>query len=89
MTKQKKLKELGYYIDTIEYHNNKPLAIIYIKPFKYCHIRVWLNLLNNKHFSLSIKYDTEGFAYQEVIDDLQHAFNVRNKNLEELQQCQD
>lgn len=89
MTKQKKLKELGYYIDTIEYHNNKPLAIIYIKYFKYCHIRVWLSLLNDKHFSLSVRYDSEEFAYQEVIDNLQQAFDVRNKDLEELKKCQD
>ena len=87
MTKRKKLKELGYYIDTIEYQYNKPLAVIYIKYFKYCHIRAWLSLPNNKLFTLSIKYDTEGFAYQEVIDDLQHAFNVRNKDLEILKEC--
>lgn len=89
MTKQKKLKELGYYIDTIEYHNNKPLAVIYKKYFKYCHIRVCLGIRHLNYCHLSVEYDTEGFAYQDVINDLQQAFNVRNKDLEILKECKE
>lgn len=92
MTKlEEKLIGLGYKKNSVEFFDNKPLIRIYLKYFKHCSIKatIYSSLIYKKldlssRCHLCIKIDTTRFAFQEVIDNLQQAFNVMQKDLEEL-----
>ena len=89
---EEKLIELGYELTIVEYMNNKQLCKTYEKPFKHCYIVVWAYTQYEylrKPYHLFIKYNHDTFARQEVIDNLQQAFNTMQKDLEELKKYED
>ena len=96
MTKlEEKLLELGYVLDNVEFFRNEVLFSNYEKYFKHCRIVAGVCPKieeTSKQYHLFIKADTNRFAYQEFIDNLQQAFNEMQKDLailKEIEQCQD
>lgn len=96
MTKlEQKIIELGYDIDVAEYIYNKIAYKTFLKHFEFCYIEVKVySSFALSHFSaikpinFRIKYEFDGFAKQKTIDDLQLAFNVMQKDLEILKECE-
>lgn len=97
MTKlEQKLQELGYEIDSAEYLHNKLISKILFKSFEFCSIEARVHssyalsiFTAIEPINLKIKYEYDGFRKQEVIDNLQQAFNEMQKDLEELKKYED
>ena len=89
---ERKLFKLGYEITKVEYFNKKSICTTYEKNFEHCYIRAWNYQKHfkslSKPYHLCIKYNNDCFSKQEVIDNLQLAFNEMQKDLKELEQCQ-
>ena len=78
MTKlEKKLVELGYEWNTLEKAWIKKINLI-----------CWIYLYHKYWIPHHIHYIND-FSIQEEIDNLQLAFDVMEKDLKELEQCQD
>lgn len=96
MTKlEQKLIELGYDLESAEFIHNKLMYKTLLKSFEFCYIEVKvyssyaLSLFTAiKPIHFKIKYGSEGFRKKEVIDNLQLAFNVMQKDLEILKECE-
>ena len=97
MTKlEEKLIELGYDLESAEFFHNKLIYKTLIKSFEFCYIesKVYSSYALS-HFTaikpicFKIKYGSEGFRKQEVIDNLQLAFNELQKDLEILKECEE
>ena len=83
MTKlEKKLIELGYlYIKHNDYFKKKYSRFIYIS--------IELDKDKLKVNDYGVDYKTDYFKKQEQLDNLQQAFDIMQKDLEELKKCQD
>lgn len=85
MTKlEKKLIELGYEVNSIQYISNKPYMIIYEKRFdNICHIEVHY-IYHNEKWSIHFYIDVNGPFAKFEIDRINNTFNEKQKDLEVL-----
>ena len=84
---EQKLDELEYFKTRTIYENydDKPY-IYYEKPYFY-NVTICITLYDNEIDNYHLENDYSWVSKQQAIDNLQEAFNVMQKDLEILKEC--